>query len=490
MNSISDEDIRNRVELLRQQYAAEPQSYVVAMELAQLYGDLGWFNDALDVYRDLMVAHGDDYALLLDYGNMCVRRGMTPEATTTFEKLTRLKPSRIEGWNNLGIAHLNQQQYQLAREAFEQVLALEPDNAGALLNFGNCCHQAGELERAAELFTHAVEVAPDFADGWFNLGNVHREIGNLDKAIESYKRALRYKDDFSSALKNLGYVYEQQSDFEQAEVYYLKALEANRSDASVYRNLGMVSLHVGRLEEARDYFLSAVRLAPREMAGWMGLRQLSFLKGDVESYVKSTLAVLPRLEEVAIARTCANLRYLDRLKQRDEILEQCDEMGKKGDELDAERLLAYQGRADKAASLPVLEMRLCAIEQPSDMLCMSLATYFGAQGQSDKARQWLGRMREQTPRSRALCWDIALQSGIFEKELPALKEYLTQQPDDYEAWFALARMQVRIGDRALAREALIRALENGFSDELRLESEDIRPVWEEFLRAGEALVES
>jgi tetratricopeptide (TPR) repeat protein len=252
----------------------------------------------------------------------------------------------------------------------------------------------------------------------------------------------------------------------------------------------MVCLHLGRLEEARDYFLSAVRLAPREMAGWMGLRQLSFLKGDVESYVRSTLAVLPRLDAVAIARTCANLRYLDRLKQRDAIVEQCDEQGKKGDELDGERLLAYQGRPDKAASLPVLEMRLCAIEQPSDMLCMSLATYFGAAGQSDKARQWLARMGEQTPRSRALVWEIALQSGIFEQELPALKQYLLEQPDDYEAWFALARMHERSGNRSLAREALIRALENGFTDEQRLEGDDIRAVWEEFLRAGDALVES
>ena len=50
------------LETLRAGYEADPESQQAAARLAEHYADLGWYNEALEVYRAALKIHGDDFS--------------------------------------------------------------------------------------------------------------------------------------------------------------------------------------------------------------------------------------------------------------------------------------------------------------------------------------------------------------------------------------------------------------------------------------------
>lgn len=460
-----------RLEQLRAAHTADPANRETAIELAQLYADLGWYNESLDLYRELLEHYENDYALMLDYGNVCFRREDHKEAVDTFRKLTELKPTRIEGWNNLGIVQMTLENHEEAREAFGKVLELEPDNAGALLNMGNYHHKRGNLEEAGRMFERAVKTAPDFSDGWFNLGNVCRERSEFEKAAEAYRKALRYRQDFPSALKNLGLVCEQLGREDEAESCYREALKYSRADGSLYSNLASLYTRQKRYDEAKENFVRAVKLAPRDLAGWMGLRHLSLVKGDIASYLRASLAVVAHLDGAAIAATCATLRMLGRYEDCETVVKRADALRREGDELDAERLLVYQRSGSSGGKMAAIERRLAGLKDPSHEVRIALGEYYYFKGDYARTVALLEGVDSPAAGVDRLRWRALIAGGRLDEAHGEIVACLDDRPDSFDAWFALARVYIRQGQVKKARAALTRAMENGFGDVELLEEE-------------------
>ena len=397
------------LQVLRDAYAADPSNVGAGLQLAQQYADLGWYNQSLDLYRVLAKANPQNYSLMLDYGNVCYKHGDREEAIRAFTGLTELRPNRVEGWNNLGIVLMVANVQESARDAFEHVLALEPQNPGALINLAAYHYSSGSVEKSIELLRTAVATRPDFTDAWFNLGNAYVVRREYDQAIEAFKKALRYQPDLASAHKNLGFVYEQMGDFDQAEANYRKAQELKKSDAGCYINLANVCLRQGKTDEAKKNFLHAVRLSPKEISGWMGLRHLALLRGDVATYVRSTLAIVHRLSPAIIAESIAVLRELKHFDKVDEILNVVDGSDKQEISLDCERLLAYQRRATDRGKAEALAIKLQALPDPDDKVRRTLAEYYYNQEAFDKALLWIDKIREQTISSNKILWDCLIR---------------------------------------------------------------------------------
>ena len=79
-------------------------------------------------------------------------------------------------------------------------------------------------------------------------------------------------------MKNLGFTHEKMGETEKAEQCYIKAAGINRLDSGIHVNLGSLYIRQGRYEEAKRHFLKAVRLAPSNIMGWTGIRQLALVR--------------------------------------------------------------------------------------------------------------------------------------------------------------------------------------------------------------------
>jgi Flp pilus assembly protein TadD len=452
------------IEDLRRAFAADPSDKEAACKLAQLYSDKGWLNEAIEIFQKITAGDEENYSLLLEFGNVRYKHQDFEEAIGLFRRLTQLKPLRVEGWNNLGIALLAGNEKALALESFKKVLEIEPDNPGALLNLGNCYAEQNRNEEAAGLFRKAVELKPDFPEAWFNLGNAYCSLKNFPEAIGAFEKSIKYQREFPSALKNMGFALEQLGDVDSALSHYQKALELNRGDAGLYVNIANVYIAKENLDEAKSNYLLAVKLSPKEISGWMGLRHVALLKGDIETYAKSTLAVAGRLSQEAFAESLMVLRELGHTAKVDEILCRLDEDGAVGDDIDAERLLAYQRTDSYPGKIIAIAERLKKISSPSDHLRSCLGRHAFDIGDFVGALARLESIATPRMSDRKLLWETYIALSMEEKAQTLLRDFLDGHHDCFDAWYFYAKVKIRRGEREAAREFLIKALEFGFSD--------------------------
>jgi tetratricopeptide (TPR) repeat protein len=457
---------------LRERFEKAPDDIDAALRLAAFYVNRGWYNQAKGVFQNALKINSKDFTLLLEYGNTCFKKGELNEAGSSFRTLTQLRPDKIEAWNNLGIVQIQEGDLEGARHSFEKVIQIEPENAGALLNMGNYHAGKSQHEEALVYFKRAVEVMPGFADGWYNLGNTLMKLDKFDESVEAFEKALKYRGEFTSALKNLGFVYERQKKIEEAQRCYTRAIELNKADPSLRINLGGIYLLQDRINDARECFFKAVRLAPQDTGGWLGLREVALINGDIQTFNRATLAALPRLGESIIAESIEVLLDLDHKSAADEIVQQIDRLGKTGDLLDAQRICCYflhDGDNEKNRSI---FNRLLTTQSQDHRILKSLARYAYLSGKYDQVIDLVNKIDKPDDYAYSILWRSLIELKKDTQARRLIQNYIKDYPQNSECWYLLALVEARRGHRIRTEKFLLRALENGFAnlEELKRES--------------------
>jgi tetratricopeptide (TPR) repeat protein len=457
------------LDTLRKGYEADPGDVQTAARLADHYTDLGWYNEALEVYRKTLKNHENDFFLALGFGNTCYRHQDKEEALKAFKKLTQLKPERIEGWNNAGMVLMDLGRVEEAKSMFERVLDIESDNAGALLNLGNYHAGSGNPRTAIGLFERAIQAKPDFADAWFNLGNAFLAEEDYGQARNAFERAVKYRREFPSALKNLGFVCERLGLGALAIEKYRAASEIAPVDATIQINLANALLALDLADEAKSCFLKAVRLAPKNTAGWLGLRYIALLKGDLSTYLRATLAIMPHLSGDVLATSVEILLEHNYHDGASEVVRSADASGKEGDELDAMRLCVYGREKSNQGRQTAIYRRLSSLSSPPDFILKALGAYTFDRPDISSSLRFLKMIRQPGPESEYLHVACLIALDKKEEALARLSDALEQWPSNGAFLFLRARLAAAAGDNEKALECLIAALDAGFDsiDEIK-----------------------
>jgi type IV pilus assembly protein PilF len=108
------------------------------------------------------------------------------QAEQELRKATALRPQFSEAWNNLAVAGLSLQEFDLAasaaRNALKDVTYAEPEVARA--NLGWALYQKKDNEGAWKELHEAAARAPGFCVGRYRLAKVYVERGEYDRAAE------------------------------------------------------------------------------------------------------------------------------------------------------------------------------------------------------------------------------------------------------------------------------------------------------------------
>lgn len=169
----------------------------------------------------------NDASTLAEFGLFCLQTGRPAGGRYLLHRASALQPHDIALRCQLGYAHLEARQHDLARTQFEGVLRAQPDHTQATYGLGLCllaqadaaaavlvlerafvatpapsrlpvmvrlaeaCHQAGNDDRARMLFTQARQLAPDHPAVMLAAGRFLRESGDAGQALPLIERCVR-----------------------------------------------------------------------------------------------------------------------------------------------------------------------------------------------------------------------------------------------------------------------------------------------------------
>ncbi len=143
----------------------------------------------------------------------------------------------------------------------------------------------GRNELALHKLEKALEAVPDFPDAHNALGLLYNRLGEYAKADASFRAALRRNPNSGLSLNNYGQFLCQQKRYEDGQARFLAAVKnpLYESPEIAYTNAGFCALAAGNPKAAEDHLRRALERNPKVSPALLGLAQIGFDRGDLET---------------------------------------------------------------------------------------------------------------------------------------------------------------------------------------------------------------
>ena len=134
-----------------------------------------------------------------------VVRGEQARALKLAQQLAATAPDDWRAFEQLGLAHLQQQEYAEAAKAFRRVTELNPQTGAGHNMLGYALLQQGDLNAAIEAFKRYTTVAPTEANAQDSLADALMTGGRLEESEAAFRKALELDPRFWAAWEGVAY---------------------------------------------------------------------------------------------------------------------------------------------------------------------------------------------------------------------------------------------------------------------------------------------
>ena len=175
-----------------------------------------------------------------------------------------VNPTDADGWRNMVILNMMDDNYPAAVKASEKALEYNPDNLDLYGYVAGCYHQMKEYDKAIETYVKILALTdPNDLERQSELitgmGDTYSEMNDTAKAVESYERALELDPANSGALNNYAYYLAQRSqNLDRAESMAALAVKYDPENANFIDTYAWVYFAKKDYTKALLYIKSAV----------------------------------------------------------------------------------------------------------------------------------------------------------------------------------------------------------------------------------------
>jgi glycosyltransferase involved in cell wall biosynthesis/coenzyme F420-reducing hydrogenase beta subunit/polysaccharide pyruvyl transferase WcaK-like protein/lipopolysaccharide biosynthesis regulator YciM len=270
-----------------------PNDSTIRKNIASFYFvEMGWTDDAIRIYTDLLKESPDDTEVLTALGIISTTLGRAEEAEIFLGKVVKLEPWNHEARNALsGLTDsLGSSGYVTsATESMQQPVSID-ENLTQINS--NLIHQAntkqdddcegaqkllekGRTEEAIALLENSLDNKHGDPVLHNDLGVLYQNIGNHQKSLEHYEIAVALSPGNPLFQKNLAsFIYVLLGKTDEAVNMYTELLKNYPEDTEVLAALAIISSNNKRLEEACIFLKRILELEPENKDALFLMQQL------------------------------------------------------------------------------------------------------------------------------------------------------------------------------------------------------------------------
>jgi tetratricopeptide (TPR) repeat protein len=226
---------------------------------------------AVEAYRQALAITPDYPDLHFRLGTLCVRFGLTLEASESFRRAIAIHPDYLEARVQLAFLLLQARETEQAAREFAAVRELALRTIEAPYQQGHDCLERGETESAEAWMRTAFLRRPESFEFHFRRGLRSLREGKMEPAAEE----LRFRTDFADVYNYLGVALAEHEDWDEAIGAFRKAIEVNPDYRVSRLNLAFALAERGRDPEAIDELKAVLAHEPDNQPAIAKLEELS-----------------------------------------------------------------------------------------------------------------------------------------------------------------------------------------------------------------------
>ncbi len=168
-------------------------------------------------------------------------------------RLTELAPDDWRAFHELGITHLEEQQFGDAAQAFRRVIQLNPKVGIGHNMLGYALLEQGDLDGAIAAFTQYVSAAPTEANAQDSLADALMTAGRFEESEAAFRKALELDPQFYTAWEGIAYTKFFRRDWAAGRDALTKAIMSDAPPVeriALYRLQATAALAAGSPKEA------------------------------------------------------------------------------------------------------------------------------------------------------------------------------------------------------------------------------------------------
>jgi tetratricopeptide (TPR) repeat protein len=251
-----------------------------------------------------------------------------PEAAAMLEQSVRIDPGAAYGFNALGIAYLEQAQYDKAIPAFRDAVRRAQHWSYPLHNEALAYTETGDYRSAIRAYQEAIRLTPQYSYLPYNLGLVYQRLNRRKDAETAYLKAEMLAPNSAEPYNALGTLKASQGKRAEAEKLYQQALQKNPSLLPARHNLALLlDEETGREKEAIDLWRENLRQSPDYLPSRLSLAGALATAGNNTQAIEEYRKVLEAKPEYVAARS-ALADLLAKIGDRDGALDQLRQVTK------------------------------------------------------------------------------------------------------------------------------------------------------------------
>ena len=251
-----------------------------------------------------------------------------PEAASLLEQAVRIDPGAAYGFNALGIAYLEQAQYDKAIPAFHDAVRRAQHWSYPLHNEALAYVETGDYRSAIRAYQEAMRLTPQYSYLPYNLGLVYQRLNRRKDAETSYLKAEMLAPNSAEPYNALGTLKASEGKRADAEKLYQQALKADPKLLAARHNLALlIEDQQGRRPEAIQLWRQNLTQSPDYLPSRLSLAGALATSGNNAAAIEQYRKVLEaKPDYVAAHNALADL--LAKTGDRDGALDQLHEVTK------------------------------------------------------------------------------------------------------------------------------------------------------------------